>query len=379
MLSSIINHCYPFIMKKILFLFFLIVSQLLIAQSKLTEFVNPFIGTGGHGHTYPGASLPFGMVQLSPDTRLNGWDGCSGYHYSDSIIYGFSHTHLSGTGVEDYCDILLQPTNNAVAWDNEVYKSGFSHKNEEAHAGFYKVKLDKYNIDVELTSTLRTGIHQYTYPKNSNSYNVLLDLEHRDIVINSSLKIVDDYTVTGLRQSKSWAQNQYVYFAIKFSKPIKSFIIQNEKVVSLHLMEDVLGWIAVLVGAIIMYFWDVPVIDPILSLLIAGYVLFNVFKNMRELFRILLQGTPHEINSDEIQAEILKIESVKGLHDVHLWTVDGIYNVMTIHVILNKKKTMEELTSIKNNIRNTLKDNGIEHVTLEFETVDEECVMEGCC
>lgn len=153
----------------------------------------------------------------------------------------------------------------------------------------------------------------------------------------------------------------------------------NEKVVSLHLMEDVLGWIAVLVGAIIMYFWDVPVIDPILSLLIAGYVLFNVFKNMRELFRILLQGTPHEINSDEIQAEILKIESVKGLHDVHLWTVDGIYNVMTIHVILNKKKTMEELTSIKNNIRNTLKDNGIEHVTLEFETVDEECVMEGCC
>jgi len=214
-------------MKKILFLYFLIVSQLLIAQSKLTEFVNPFIGTGGHGHTYPGASLPFGMVQLSPDTRLNGWDGCSGYHYSDSIIYGFSHTHLSGTGVEDYCDILLQPTNNAVAWDNEVYKSVFSHKNEEAHAGFYKVKLDKYNIDVELTSTLRTGVHQYTYPKNSNSYNVLLDLEHRDIVLNSSLKIVDDYTITGLRQSKSWAQNQYVYFAMKFSKPIKSFIIQN--------------------------------------------------------------------------------------------------------------------------------------------------------
>ena len=153
----------------------------------------------------------------------------------------------------------------------------------------------------------------------------------------------------------------------------------NKKVVSLHLLEDVLGWVAVLIGSIIMYFWDVPVIDPILSLLIAGYVLFNVFKNMRELFRIILQGTPQEINSDEIQVEILKIDSVKGVHDVHLWTVDGIYNIMTIHVILNQKKSMDEITEIKNQIRNSLKNNGIEHVTLEFETEEEDCVMEGCC
>lgn len=152
----------------------------------------------------------------------------------------------------------------------------------------------------------------------------------------------------------------------------------NEKVVSLHLMEDVLGWIAVLIGAIIMYFWDVPVIDPILSLLIAGYVLFNVFKNMRELFRILLQGTPQEINSEQIQAEILKIDSVKDIHDVHLWSVDGIYNVMTIHVILDQKKSMDELSYIKNDIRNRLKREGIEHVTLEFETEDEECILDDC-
>lgn len=152
----------------------------------------------------------------------------------------------------------------------------------------------------------------------------------------------------------------------------------NEKVVSLHLMEDVLGWIAVLIGAVIMYFWDVPVIDPILSLLIAGYVLFNVFKNMRELFRILLQGAPQEINSEHIQAEILKIDSVKDIHDVHLWSVDGIYNVMTIHVILDEKKSMEELSYMKKDMRNRLINKGIEHVTLEFETEDEECVLDDC-
>ncbi len=153
----------------------------------------------------------------------------------------------------------------------------------------------------------------------------------------------------------------------------------NAKVVSLHLMEDVLGWIAVFVGAVIMHFWNVPIIDPILSLLIAGYILLNVFKNMKELFRILLQGAPQEISSDEIQAEILKIDSVKDVHDVHLWSVDGIYNVMTIHIVLNQKKSMDELTLVKDKIRTTLKNNGIEHVTMEFETDYEDCVMEGFC
>src|SRR5210317_779328 len=120
----------------------------------LITYVNPFIGTGGHGHTYPGASMPFGMMQLSPDTRLEGWDGCSGYHYSDNYIYGFSHTHLSGTGVSDYGDILLMPTNELIfnngANGEKGYRAHFSHENEKASPGYYQVHLDSTNINVEL-------------------------------------------------------------------------------------------------------------------------------------------------------------------------------------------------------------------------------------
>ena len=124
-------------------------------NSKLTNLVNPFIGTGGHGHTYPGATLPFGMVQLSPDTRLEGWDGCSGYHYSDSIIYGFSHTHLSGTGVSDYGDVLIMPSQGEVYFNNgyqsdydNSYSSKFQKESENAKPGYYEVHLDKHNINV---------------------------------------------------------------------------------------------------------------------------------------------------------------------------------------------------------------------------------------
>jgi putative alpha-1,2-mannosidase len=105
----------------------------------LHHLVNPFIGTGGHGHTYPGASMPFGMMQLSPDTRMADWDGSSGYHYSDSVIYGFSHTHLSGTGIPDYCDVLMMPFSGEVKWAGKEYRSSFSHKNEKASPGYYEV------------------------------------------------------------------------------------------------------------------------------------------------------------------------------------------------------------------------------------------------
>ena len=134
-----------------------------LAQQNYVQYVNPFIGTGGHGHTYPGATVPHGMVQLSPDTRLDGWDGCGGYHYSDSFIYGFSHTHLSGTGVSDYGDILLMPMNGAPSPDNKIYGSSFSHTNEKAAAGYYNVKLDDDNINAEFTATERVGIHHYTF------------------------------------------------------------------------------------------------------------------------------------------------------------------------------------------------------------------------
>ena len=147
-------------------------DNVLPSLKNITSYVNPFIGTGGHGHTYPGATLPFGMVQLSPDTRLEGWDGCSGYHYSDTIIYGFSHTHLSGTGVSDYGDVLLMPTSGELYFDNgykgnldEGYGSRFSHKQETASPGFYSVNLKDYDIDVALTVTPRVGFHEYTFNK----------------------------------------------------------------------------------------------------------------------------------------------------------------------------------------------------------------------
>ena len=191
-------------------------------NKQLINYVNPFIGTGGHGHTFPGATLPFGMMQLSPDTRLDGWDGCSGYHYSDSEIYGFSHTHLSGTGVSDYGDILLMPTNKVVfnngADGKEGYKSQFSHKKEIAKPGFYKVHLDDTNIDVELTVSKRTGIHKYQFPKNSKQI-IILDLAHRDEVLNSKVHIIDNQSIEGFRHSKAWATNQQLFYAIHFSKP----------------------------------------------------------------------------------------------------------------------------------------------------------------
>src|ERR1700761_2805193 len=147
------------------------------AQKKkdYTPYVDPFIGTGGHGHTYPGAVMPFGMVQLSPDTRLDGWDGCSGYHYTDSVVYGFSHTHLSGTGIADYCDILFMPTTGEPQFKNTAYSSAFSKKNESATPGYYKTFLDKYNIGVELTATIRAGMHRYAYPSTQQA-NIIIDL-----------------------------------------------------------------------------------------------------------------------------------------------------------------------------------------------------------
>jgi predicted alpha-1,2-mannosidase len=184
----------------------------------LAQFIDPFIGTGGHGHTYPGAQCPFGMIQLSPDTRLEGWDGCSAYHYSDTVVYGFSHTHLSGTGCSDYGDILLMPFTGDVHWKNSEYASLFHHSSEKAGAGYYSVLLEKNNIKAELTATPRAGFHRYTYPAGEKS-SVLLDLKHRDEVLESSVEIIGTNEVTGMRRSKAWADNQIVYFAIQFSKP----------------------------------------------------------------------------------------------------------------------------------------------------------------
>ena len=189
-----------------------------------TLYVNPFVGTGGHGHTYPGASAPFGMMQLSPDTRYEGWDGCSGYHYSDSIIYGFSHTHLSGTGVPDYCDLLIVPqSGKAVTQPGYSVKGGygsrFSHANEKATPGFYSVHLDDENVDVRLTVTERAGYHEYTFKNSSEKKYILIDLDHRDKLHEAEFNIIDKQTVSGHRFSEAWAKNQHFFFYLNSDIP----------------------------------------------------------------------------------------------------------------------------------------------------------------
>ncbi|PZR24475.1 MAG: alpha-mannosidase [Flavobacterium psychrophilum] len=215
-------------MKKLSLLAFSLLSVLSYSQSaNLASYVNPFIGTGGHGHTFPGATVPFGMVQLSPDTRIDGsWDGCSGYHYSDNVIYGFSHTHLNGTGVSDYGDIMLMPTMGEPSLDKKDYSSPFFHMNEKATAGYYAVELNDDNINVELTSAARVGLHQYTFSK-SGQANIILDLNHRDQLIMGEVRVIDNKTIEVLRRSSAWARDQYVYARIEFSSPMKITKVNN--------------------------------------------------------------------------------------------------------------------------------------------------------
>ncbi|MCC7306514.1 MAG: GH92 family glycosyl hydrolase [Acidobacteria bacterium] len=202
----------------------------LAAQTKdYTRYVNPFIGTGGHGHTFPGATVPFGMVQLSPDTRIDNWDGSSGYHYSDDIIYGFSHTHLSGTGIPDGCDILITPMLDDSLSSSGMYASKFSHSNEKSEPGYYSVKLDDTGIFAELTATSRVGMHRYTVPSTSASF--VVDLNWRDKVLDSDIKVTST-GLEGFRESESWAKKQRVYFVLEFSRPLIYKALINSQTVS---------------------------------------------------------------------------------------------------------------------------------------------------
>lgn len=201
-----------------------------------TQYVDPFIGTGGHGHTFPGATLPFGMVQISPDTRWENWDGSSGYHYSDSTIMGFSQTHLSGTGAPEYCDVLFMPTVGEVQVvpgeeedSSTGFRSRFSHDNETASPGYYSVLLDDYNVKAELTATRRSGFHRYTFPETGQA-NIIIDIKNRDHVLESNLEFVGNNAVRGLRRSRRWAADQYVYFYAEFSKPFTEYGIAVDEV-----------------------------------------------------------------------------------------------------------------------------------------------------
>jgi predicted alpha-1,2-mannosidase len=208
----------------------------------VTDYVKLAIGTGGHGHTFPGATMPFGMVQLSPDTLDEGWDWCSGYHHSDSSIMGFSHTHLSGTGASDMLDILLMPGTGPAktlpgARENpgEGYRSRFSHEDEIAEVGYYSVLLRDYHIRAELTATERAGMHRYTFPKSDTSH-FILDLHHRwggAEILSSGLKILGDDTIVGGRSVNGWAPGRQIYFAMKFSEPFfSSQIVSEEKLLN---------------------------------------------------------------------------------------------------------------------------------------------------
>ena len=221
-------------------------------QSKSpADYVNPFIGTEEMGHTFPGAVVPFGMVQLSPETDTvyysygNGYNPdvyryCAGYQYDDKTIVGFSHTHFSGTGHSDLGDFLIMPTvgklqlNPGTADNPESgYRSRFSHTTEEAHPGYYAVKLDDYNINVELTATTHSGFHKYTFPK-SDSAHIILDMNsgiynYDGKVVWSSVRVENDTLVTGYRQTNGWARTRLLYFAMVFSKPIKSYGLHDDE------------------------------------------------------------------------------------------------------------------------------------------------------
>ncbi|KQR71083.1 GH92 family glycosyl hydrolase [Pedobacter sp. Leaf176] len=215
------------------------------AQQNLVKFVKPIIGTSKMGHTYPGATVPFGAVQLSPETdtlsyEVNGkYNGdvykyCAGYKYEDKTITGFSHTHFSGTGHSDLGDFLIMPTqgrlqmNPGTASDPKSgYRSAYSHANEVAEAGYYKVKLDDDNITAELTTTNRVGMHRYTFPKSDQSH-IILDLmagiyNYDDKTVWTYVRVVNDTLITGYRQTNGWARTRTVYFAMSFSKPFKSY------------------------------------------------------------------------------------------------------------------------------------------------------------
>lgn len=201
--------------------------------SEPVDYVDPFIGTGFHGHTYPGATAPFGAVQLSPDTRFGNWDACSGYHYSDSAIIGFSHTHLSGTGCADLGDILFHPTVKEIKPVQQGYIFDylpFSHKDEKASPGYYSVDFKQEGIKAELTATTYVGMHRYTYAKGKEA-NLIIDMSHlltEEVIDSVEIRQTAPNEISGMRRTQGWVPNQYVFFVARFSKDFQSVLQINE-------------------------------------------------------------------------------------------------------------------------------------------------------
>lgn len=216
---------------------FFVCSSCTSGKYSPVDYVDPFIGTGFHGHTYPGATVPFGAVQLSPDTRAGNWDACAGYHYDDTTLKGFSHTHLSGTGCIDLGDILFRPTTLKpdLTAESICRSANFSHKDERASAGYYSVILKGEGIKAELTATTHTGMHRYTFPS-GKPVTIIVDLAHlldNEYIYEAELERTTSNEIVGMRRTRGWTDNQYVYFAAQFSEPFQTVeFVQDKKIVS---------------------------------------------------------------------------------------------------------------------------------------------------
>lgn len=216
---------------------FFVCSSCTSGKYSPVDYVDPFIGTGFHGHTYPGATVPFGAVQLSPDTRAGNWDACAGYHYDDTTLKGFSHTHLSGTGCIDLGDILFRPTTLKpdLTAESICRPANFSHKDERASAGYYSVILKGEGIKAELTATTHTGMHRYTFPS-GKPVTIIVDLAHlldNEYIYEAELERTTSNEIVGMRRTRGWTDNQYVYFAAQFSEPFQTVeFVQDKKIVS---------------------------------------------------------------------------------------------------------------------------------------------------
>ncbi|WP_342328234.1 GH92 family glycosyl hydrolase [Pedobacter sp. FW305-3-2-15-E-R2A2] len=219
-------------LKHLLCLGILFSVEQVLAQNQLTKYVDPYIGSAAHGHVFVGANVPFGAVQLGPTNVFEGWDWCSGYNYASNTIIGFTHTHLSGTGIGDLNDILVMPATGPSQLD---YVSTFSHDKEVVKAGYYRVILDKYKIKAELTSSERVGFHRYTFPKQQENPHVMLDLNAGvgwDSPVDTYVKQVDATTLVGYRHSKGWSNDQRLYFAVKLSQPLNSLSLSDSSSLS---------------------------------------------------------------------------------------------------------------------------------------------------
>ena len=221
-------------------LFFVVAMALVTScatSPQLSQYVDPKIGTGDHGHVFVGANVPFGMVQVGPTSIPQDWDWCSGYHASDVSVIGFSHTHLSGTGIGDLFDITLMPVVGSVTYargDGEDYASGMWSKadrsKEVAKVGYYSVPLERYGILAEMTATSRVGYHRYTFPKSEESA-IVIDLQNGgcwDRASESKMRVEGNNRIYGYRYSNGWASDQKVFFVAEFSKPFDNFAIMND-------------------------------------------------------------------------------------------------------------------------------------------------------